>query len=319
MHKDPKREELLPEVIKPGGIPDSIESGMDDLLRFDPLYAAEKVLGKSDDGVAGLGMLLLNRRQDLLKSLAQMSGDTYMGIPVADLISLLGQNGFQKVLEIPFESKNEFFRGEPGDVETYQDTFYIFWDARRGLLLCFDTYSANTAKTPKDIHVNSGNVYFNWRPKDKGIFDFPVSGGMKMTARPGNRFASKRGARQSEALFRKYAVAACNLDIREGLFRHLNDMERHGTFLSEWRAKPFMWLLTWSESRYSGGSKDKYTKIVEERIASLPEHVRAAISCPGALIGEMTKKEKKKLDEWLRRRREKRRNNKRLAKRYAKK
>jgi len=64
-------------------------------------------------------------------------------------------------------------------------------------------------------------------------------------------------------------------DAREGLRYFLAQIEAGGEILTKWPKRPFIWLLSYKDSKVEGYD---YNAINEARIAKLPEHVRSAIN-----------------------------------------
>ena len=64
-------------------------------------------------------------------------------------------------------------------------------------------------------------------------------------------------------------------DIREGLKHKLATFTEHGEFVSPWVEQPFLWLVDYSQDDEPGYD---YKVISQALIASLPAHVRAAIT-----------------------------------------
>ena len=56
---------------------------------------------------------------------------------------------------------------------------------------------------------------------------------------------------------------------------NLGRLAKHGTFVSPWVERPFLWLLNYMDTKTEGYD---YKAINEARIAKLPEHVRTCIT-----------------------------------------
>ncbi|TXH48892.1 MAG: hypothetical protein E6Q97_23855 [Desulfurellales bacterium] len=127
-------------------------------------------------------------------------------------------------------------------IEGTRDHFHVFW--KPGLLIRLDTYAGRS--------VNSGSCYYNYRgPRSV------VSG-------------SNGGIQHAGEL-----VWVGGMDIREGFRHKLDTMAEAGEFLDEWIKPPFLRLLHYADEKVEGYD---YKKITTQRIAMLPEDVRATIT-----------------------------------------
>ncbi|MGE0714804.1 MAG: hypothetical protein AB7P02_05125 [Alphaproteobacteria bacterium] len=127
------------------------------------------------------------------------------------------------------------FVGRWGDEERL-----LVFARRDGLLLKFDTFRGKS--------VNGGDVYFNWRRNDAS-FRPECSGSMVADD-----------------------VWAGSFDCREALVHKVRRLETHGSFLAPWVARPFLWLLHYSDP--DAPSYD-HAAITAARIERLPDWVRA--------------------------------------------
>ena len=135
------------------------------------------------------------------------------------------------------------FKGE----ENRNEAFYIFWDAKRGILLCFDTYG---------ININGGHFYYNWIPKDRrAAYKYSSSGGFEK--------------HNIEMMWVGYH------DWRENIEENIKNLSKDGEFVVPWIKQPFLWLLHYKdkEAWTSGG----YKEVNKRRIAMLPKGVQVAI------------------------------------------
>ncbi|TSC62765.1 MAG: hypothetical protein G01um1014106_594, partial [Parcubacteria group bacterium Gr01-1014_106] len=125
-------------------------------IRFDPLAFAEKITGHRGDESTALGFALHVSSTAVKKSLLKTSDDTYYGSDLVEYKRIIGEEGFQCILEVPF-------KGKPwGNEAMPKETFYVFFQPKDGILLCFDTFME------KD--VNGSKFYYNWRPNDRKNF-----------------------------------------------------------------------------------------------------------------------------------------------------
>lgn len=169
---------------------------LDTMLAFDPLAEAEKMTGasyKEDEETLRAGMALHLLHNGFKKQALQAAGDTYWGITPADALSAMEAAGFVLVHSEPV--------GDTGDVQR----ILVHPD---GLLIDFDSYYADTT-------INSGSVYYQWRPAVDGPdrWEFTASGGFSRT---------------DESVWIGYH------DIREGLFRKIQRLRENGEFVSPW-------------------------------------------------------------------------------------
>jgi hypothetical protein len=69
-------------------------------------------------------------------------------------------------------------------------------------------------------------------------------------------------------------------DCKEGLIANMTAMESAGSFLSEWAARPFLWLLSYEDTHKLCGNplkRDAHKQKTEERISLLSQHVQDAM------------------------------------------
>lgn len=123
-------------------------SAMDDLLRFDPLDAAQKITGesyKTHDETMRLGLGLAMVHNERKAETLRQARDSHYGMTFADFRALLSELGFEEVL-----------------VETFQgrecpETFVIAW-CPEGILAVCESYSG--------VRLNTANVLYNYRHPD---------------------------------------------------------------------------------------------------------------------------------------------------------
>ena len=210
-----------------------------DLLAFDPLSTAERVTGesyKADEGTMALGFsLAIDHNQRKAKALAA-SGDTHFSQTLAEAEKVYAAAGFAKVASWPFE-------GSDGVAEEL-----AAWWHPDGLLLTVESYMGtrvNTASLRYNVRLHEPHHPEAWsRLSSHG----PIDGS---TARAGSH------------------------DVREGLIVAIEGLREVGAFLPVWVRQPFMWLLTYMDTKVEGYD---YAAISTRRIADLPADVRAAIA-----------------------------------------
>ena len=175
-----------------------------------------------------------------LNDLLKLNDDTTLMNTLEDYLRIIKDEGFEIVSKIDFIN----------DYESHdKESLFIAWH-KDGILLVFDTYRG------KDI--NGGHFYYNWKPNpdEKEWFYYTSSG----------------------CFNKDLKTYIGSHDAREALRFHINQLREHGTFLSQWIERPFIWLLHFMDTR---GDKYDYPAINEARISVLPDHVKKAITPKG--------------------------------------
>jgi hypothetical protein len=131
------------------------------------------------------------------------------------------------------------------DIPGTGDKWRIFW--RPGILLFCDSYSG-------DSTLNDGKAYFSYK------------GPRNAMKRCSNGFAGELNGEE---------VWYGSVDVREGLRHCLESMEASGEFLEEWIDRPFLWLLSYGDTKDEGYD---HKVITAKRILTLPDEVIYAIS-----------------------------------------
>jgi len=209
-----------------------------DLLAFDPLSTAERVTGKSykaDEGTMALGFSLAIDHNQRKSNALAASGDTHFSQTLAEAEKVYAAAGFAKVASWPFE-------GSGGIAEEL-----AAWWHPDGLLLTVESYMGT--------RVNSAKVRYNVSSPEP---------------RPADFFR-----RTSSGSLTADDVWAGDHDVREGLIVAIEGLREVGAFLPVWVRQPFMWLLTYMDTKVEGYD---YAAISTRRIADLPADVRAAIA-----------------------------------------
>ena len=147
--------------------------------------------------------------------------------------------GFKQLLKVDFKRE-----------ENRDEAFYILWDVKRGILLCFDTWG---------INVNGGDFYYNWIPKDRQVaYKYTSSGGFE---------------KHNDGI-----VWVGKHDCRKDIDKKIQNLEKNGEFVVPWIHRPFLWLLHYKDKeRYSNIVDHEYKLVNERRIAMLPKDVQTAI------------------------------------------
>jgi hypothetical protein len=215
------------------------------LLMYDPLHEAGRATGrdyKEDPATETLGVLMYLSHSDAKRQALTATEDTTFSEPLGNYIRLITAEGFALVLDVPFVGS-----------ENRDEHFYVFFHARDGILLKFDTYGQ---------HVNSGNFYYNWKPS----FDVDAEPDKK----PQGLTSSGQYTRDTDGRY----LWAGHHDCREAVRLHVRRLRHFGEFVTPWRRSPWLWLLHYMDSKVPGYD---HAAITKERIALLPVEVRTAI------------------------------------------
>ena len=150
-----------------------------------------------------------------------------------EYLKLVEEIGFEQVLKVDFKGN-----------ENRDEVFYIFWDAKRSILLCFDTYGDD---------VNGGDFYYNWIPKDiHTTYKYTRSGGFE---------------KHNDGM-----VWVGYHDCSENIENVIKKFEENGDFVVQWIKQPFLWLV-----HYGDNKREEYKDINKQRIVMLPEGIQTAI------------------------------------------
>lgn len=210
------------------------------LLARDALADAEVFTGQSykeDKETASLGFGLHMLYAAEKESALQEAKDSYFNMDLAETLALYADMGFTEILCDEF--KGTAYSGELAPTETFR----ILWHTD-GLLATVESYQGTRR--------NSTKVYYNLDVADRGDLWSRISSG---------------GLADGD-------VWVGDHDAREGIRTNLARLSEVGTFLPTWVERPFLWLVTYAESK---GDYD-YKAINAERISRLPESVQAAIA-----------------------------------------
>jgi len=185
-----------------------------DLLRYDPLDAAERLTGnsyKDDEGTSALGFLMHLDHSERKEAALKAAGDTHFSMPYAEACDVYERLGFEKVGTFPFEAED----GTP-------EEFSVWWHSD-GLLL--------TAETYRTTGLNISKVRYNVR------LNVP---------------RSEAWDRLSSCSTTESGVTVGDHDAREGLAAKLQGLREVGEFLPVWEEQPFMWLLNYMDTKTDG-------------------------------------------------------------------
>lgn len=242
--------------------PAAVESVLD-ALRFDALSEAERVTGKSyktDKATEAIGFGLHLRKVQETHALLESIGDTSFRRTAAWTLARMMQDGFDIVLTEPFV-------GYPGE-SNYDERLYVLFCKRRGVLVKLETYGRGSEHNPEGS-CNHIDFLFNWRPAHADARLESYSGHGFVDPEP--LFAAERSEYNPEG--KVYGIVGY-IDGREGMFTRLQWMEQNGRFLTPWIEQPWMWFLTYQDTKTAGCD---HNAITAARVAKLPEEVRRAI------------------------------------------
>lgn len=185
--------------------------------KFDPLYKAERIMGRDTKEAIALGFELLQLHSADMCERATALRDTHSRAPFSVLQELVAEHGFREIYSETFGPAN--------------DALKIWWND--GLLLVAESYSEFTL-------TNSCTLYFNWQPHELA-FPPRSSGGFVL------------GADREPV---RPPVFSGSYDGRELLFTHIKWLKANGTVLAQWLEAPFLWLLNYEEPKVKGYDYD---------------------------------------------------------------
>jgi hypothetical protein len=251
-----------------------------EVLTADGLSDAERITGKSykdDESTQWLGFMLHVKACDARRQVLSSNGDTTFAMTTEAYISVIERIGFRLVYR-------EKFTGNSCGQTTSESLFVYFRHPAQ--LLVFDTFHGDR---------NSGNVYYNWRPRS---LDYPhgiTSNSSWWLSESAQKSHDERNKRlfslaydsdeyrrvngESRAAFAAEVVSGDAVligshDCREALTFNLSQLAAYGEFVEPWAKKPFLWLLHWHDTNHSDYD---HKAINRERLARLPNDVRKAL------------------------------------------
>ena len=128
---------------------------IDQLLKTDALSVAEEITGKSyktDEETSKLGMGIQMTLGSLKTQMLTDMGDSCFRTTETKYIEIIESIGFKEVYKEDFIRKSEYSPDR-------EDTFYIFFDYNRNIILSFDTYGWSS--DDEERTVNGSNFFFN--------------------------------------------------------------------------------------------------------------------------------------------------------------
>lgn len=144
------------------------------MLRHDPLANAERVTGnsyKEDPATMALGFLSHLEHGKRTESALLRDDDTTFSNTVDRYTRIIIEEGFEKVLELPFVGKA--YAGQPVPNERFQAWFH----RADAMLLSFDTHA--------ETHVNGSHLNYNWHPHDRESTPGGVTSTSQIPGHPG--------------------------------------------------------------------------------------------------------------------------------------
>lgn len=234
-------------------------------LDFDPIAEAEKLTGQPCSGAFDttslVGLELMGIKRAALDESLSATDDTTFSNKLDNYQRIIGEEGFEKMLTIPFVNARWNERGNTAE------TYYIYFHPRDAILLSFDTFGGD--------QVNGGKFYYNWSPSkftEAGTPDFD------------RRITSSGHYTVANADQRKY-IWCGDHDCREALRFNIRQLRLNGTFLNPWfEPQSLLWLLHHGDT-YELEKMDKsLDQLVSERIAMLPAPTRKAIAAKDANV-----------------------------------
>jgi hypothetical protein len=219
---------------------------LEQLLGYDALADAERRTGKdykTDPETLEFGLALAIMGNKAKADALKAAGDTHYGVGFQQTVEIYEDLGFQAVHRRHFQSR-------PRDGERVTEQYLLLWHPD-GILATLESYQGRSVNNSKIMY----NIEFHqdtdtWRIVSSGSFHGP-------SYDAGNR------------------VWVGDHDAREGLRHTVAKLRTAGTFLPQWKKRPFLWFLEYTQS---DSTSAPYKAHAEQVISELPEHVRRAIT-----------------------------------------
>lgn len=214
------------------------------LLNFDPIAVAEKICPRHEKGsdLIMLAMAFQHSRHTIEHM--QAIGDSHYSMPFDDMFTMILSEGFIKIYEKDFVDNTYPEDNSP------TERYFVFFKADEGIILTLESYRGR---------VNNVKMYYNIELRDDADRSCTSSGGM---------VKNPNGT---------YTVYSGDHDIREAFRFKLNRLRENGTFLAKWVDRPFLWFLTYMDTKGGYGNYD-YKALNEAVIAQFPQNVIDAIT-----------------------------------------
>lgn len=228
---------------------------LEELLSYDPISDTEQRVGKHHECFSRADSLLAlslasiygKERTKILKE----NKDTYFSMSWDYLIDILKDNGFKLGTEWSFID-------DQWDTVTNEKAVIYYCDD--GIVIYAESF--DNGKT-----VNSGRCYYELEKKesvsDSDFYSLIKTG----CGYGGNRLENE-------------------IDIREGLFFHLNKAALFGNFVNKWENRRYLWILDYMEShtKISHDAKyevyrKQYSQITNEHISKCPKELQDIVEC----------------------------------------
>ena len=217
------------------------------LLNFDPVAVAEAIVPRHEEGADMLMLAMAFSHGARKKEHLQSIGDSHWSMPFNDMITMILKEGFVEIYKKDFID-NQYPDDEDGE---RTESHFVFFNANDGILITLESYHNA---------VNNAKMYYNIELNDDADRSCTSSGGYVGKNAQGG-----------------YNTFSGGHDIREGFRYHLNRLRANGKFLAKWVERPFLWLLTYMETK-SGYGKYDYEDINESVIIQFPQNVIDAIT-----------------------------------------
>jgi hypothetical protein len=217
------------------------------LLAYDALADAERRTGKSykdDPATAEFGFALAMMGNQAKTEALKTAGDTHHGSDFQEAVAVYNDLGFQVVHRREFPSRA--YEGERSVTEQY----LLLWHSD-GILATLESYRGRT--------VNTSKIFYNTEfPRDFKHWQVTSSGGF-----------------HGPSYDAGHHIWVGDHDAREGLHHKIGRLREAGAFLPQWKKRPFLWFLNYTES---DSPTTPYKAHAEQIVSQLPAHVRTAIT-----------------------------------------
>ncbi|MEG0898398.1 MAG: hypothetical protein RSF40_01630 [Oscillospiraceae bacterium] len=187
-------------------------SYIDKLLNFDPIAAVEEMTeGKHwsefDDSESNMSLWMAVMSGEAKRNALKEIGDTYWGMTWSEFISLIEKHGFKCALRYDIPYENKLEEA----IIYYNNYGFVIW--------------ATSFSEKKS--VNGGTLYGQLRTHQ----DFSHCDDLSQCSN--GYFADDK--------------LSFSVDVREGLFHHLNKAIAHADPLSIWEDNAFLWFVDYVE------------------------------------------------------------------------
>jgi len=225
----------------------NVASQIYDIIKdFDPVATAETEMGSREAGLP-LALNLMGEFTAMKRELLTAMEDIHFSSKFSEALDVLKKLGFEIIYTGYMSDYN------PNDERDtpHLDTFHVLWNPM-GLLATAESYSGN--------HVNTIKVMGNWVGERKDLGWGISNGGVWIN---------------HEARYDTHPDAwVFDFDGQEGVKHNLEHLLEKGKFLTEWLECPFLWFLTYMDTKV----KNYDRKAINERVFNtFPKHVQEAM------------------------------------------